>query len=183
LLLCVTAGALVAGWVTGGSLEKLARVPLRGWLIMLVAAAALVLGALIGHYGGPVAMAAAVVSVIIATMSALVVVLRNWRIEGVPLLAAGLVLNAVVIAANGAMPVSLYAAARAGVSGASLVRVDDGAHEIADGQTRLRPLGDVVPVPLPGHPETVSLGDILIVAGVGLLILTGMHRRADDQVS
>jgi len=183
LLICVTVGALAVGWITRGSLDGLSRVQLRGWLLVFGAATAIAIGSVLSTVGGNIGSFARVAGPLIAAACLLALLFRNRSVEGVPLLAAGLVLNAVVIAVNGAMPVSLYAASRAGFSGASLFQVDDATHEVADSSTHLRALGDVVPVPLPVHPETVSVGDLLIVSGVGLLIVTGMHRRRDDEPS
>jgi hypothetical protein len=181
LLICVAVGALVVGWTTQGSLDRLSRVPLRGWPIAFGAAAAIALGSGLSNAGGSVGSVARVLGPVVAAACLLALLSRNRSIEGVPLLATGLLLNALVIAVNGAMPVSSYAESRAGLSDESLLRADGGTHEVADSDTRLRALGDVVPVPLPVHPETVSVGDLLIVSGVGLLIVTGMHRRRDDE--
>jgi hypothetical protein len=151
-------------------------VPLRGWPLVLVAFAAVAIAAAFTQLGGHIGGVARIAGPIIAAGCLLVLLMRNHSVEGVPLLAIGLLLNAVVIAANGAMPVSLYAESRAGVSGDAFFHTDSATHEVADGHTQLRLLGDVVPVPLPVHPETVSAGDVLIVSGVGLLIVAGMHR-------
>jgi hypothetical protein len=174
LLLCVTACAVAVGWLTRGSISRLAGLPLRGWPLALAAALALVVGVAFGT-------AAAIAGFIVAAACLLVLLGRNRAVEGVPLLAAGLLLNATVILANGAMPVSLYAEFRAGIDNDAFLRANSGAHEVADKHTRLSPLGDVVPVPLPLRPETASVGDILIVAGVGLLIVAGMHRRTEEE--
>jgi hypothetical protein len=181
LLICVAVSALVIGWVTRGSLEHLSLVPLRGWPLVLGAVVALGVGSALTAVGGAVAISARIAGPLIAAACVLTLLVRNRSVEGVPLLAAGLLLNAVVITANGAMPVSLYAESRAGLSNGALLRADDATHEIADSSTRLNGLGDVVPVPLPIDPETVSVGDLLIVSGVGLLIVAGMHRRRDEE--
>jgi hypothetical protein len=183
LLICVTVGALVAGWVTRGSLDRLSHVPLHGWPLVLGAVAAIAIGSGLSSAGGDIGSVARVAGPIVAAACLLALLFRNRSVEGVPLLAAGLILNAVVITANGAMPVSLYAESRAGLSDTALLQVDDGTHEVADSATRLPGLGDVVPVPLPVHPETVSVGDLLIVSGVGLLIFAGMHGRRDEDAA
>ena len=178
LLICVTVGALVIGWITGGSLTRLGEVPLRGWPLVLSAVAAVIAGTLLASIDGTTGRVCSVAGLAIAAGCLSALMLRNRRVEGVPLMAAGLLLNAVVVGANGAMPVSLYAEARAGVSTGALIDGRDPRHELAGPDTRLRPLGDVIPVPLPWRPETISAGDILVIAGAGLLILAGMHRRA-----
>jgi hypothetical protein len=85
-----------------------------------------------------------------------------------------LLCNAAALAANGArMPVSVPAAARAGLS--VLPLEIDGRHREATAATRLRPLTDVIPVSLPGHPLVASPGDLLVAAGAGLLVVRGMR--------
>jgi hypothetical protein len=99
---------------------------------------------------------------------------RNRRARGTGLVAVGLLTNALVVAANGAMPVSPQAADRAGV-GVLEVLTGDRRHELEGPDTRLRALGDVVPVPLPWRPEVVSAGDVLVAAGLGQLVFLGMR--------
>src|SRR5690349_3746168 len=70
----------------------------------------------------------------------------NLRRPGVALLALGFAGNALVVALNGAMPVSATALLRAGLDRF----VSDPRHELADASTVLPWLGDVVPVALPG---------------------------------
>ena len=53
----------------------------------------------------------------------------------------------------------------------------DARHEIAGIGTRLRWLGDIVPVPLPVRPEVVSPGDVLVAAGLAELVVLGMLGR------
>ena len=81
-------------------------------------------------------------------LSALLVALflwGNWQVAGIPLIAAGLLLNCVVVVLNFAMPVSVDAAARAGLTPAELRLGDDPFHErhgphtlLADLATRSR---------------------------------------------
>jgi hypothetical protein len=95
----------------------------------------------------------------------------NLLRPGVALLAVGFGSNALVVALNGAMPVSLVALARAGLD---IHVVNDPRHEIATVTTTLPWLGDVVPVALPWLGQAVSPGDVLIAAGAGLLLYSGM---------
>ena len=109
---------------------------------------------------------------------------RNLRVAGVPLVTLGLMSNAFVVAANGAMPVSVAAADRADVPVVDIAVGQDSRHEIADSTTTLRFLGDVIPVPLPARSEVVSPGDVLVAAGLAELIVMGMlrTRRRDNDV-
>jgi hypothetical protein len=103
-------------------------------------------------------------------------------VPGIPLVALGLVLNAVVVARNGAMPVSIFSAHRAGVSILSIATGNDPRHTIAGIGSVWRSLGDVIPLPLPLIPEVVSPGDILGAAGLGeFVVMTSRRRRDTDQ--
>jgi len=102
----------------------------------------------------------------------------NRYVPGVSLVTLGLAVNALVVILNGAMPVSIVAALRAaGVPITDIAAGYDARHTIAGEGTTLRPLGDVVPLPLPIRPEVVSAGDVLVAAGLGELVVMGMLRR------
>lgn len=167
LAVVVLAAALAIGWARGGSLDRLGGLPMRSRRLVVVALATQLVGTVVGGPLYPVGLAA----------SALLVawfLVRNRGIRGTGLVALGLVANALVVGANGAMPVSAEAAGRAGVGIGDLLVGDDGRHELADAGTRLRPLGDEIPVPLPLRPEVVSIGDVLVAAGLGQLVALGM---------
>lgn len=167
LVVVVLAVALVLGWARGGSLERLGALPLRSRRLVVGALLAQLVGAVVG---GPFYPLGLIVS------AGLVVwfLVRNRGIRGTGLVALGLLCNALVVGLNGAMPVSADAAGRAGVGVQDLLTGADPRHELADGDTRLRGLGDVVPVPLPVRPEVVSPGDVLVAAGLGQLVALGM---------
>lgn len=101
----------------------------------------------------------------------------NARVPGVALAAAGVCANAAVVILNGAMPVSESAAVRAGISVESLALESDARHEPLDGATRLTALADRIPVPIPGHREVDSVGDVAIAAGAGLYAFAAAYRR------
>jgi len=102
-------------------------------------------------------------------------VLRNRRTRPLWLMLVGVLLNAVVIAANGGrMPISAGAASAAGITvGAN---VDEAAH-------RLWPLGDVFALPrqLP-LANTFSVGDICIGAGLAAFIIVASTTKADARI-
>lgn len=101
----------------------------------------------------------------------------NARVPGVALAAAGVCANALVVVVNGAMPVSEPAAVRAGISIEALALESDDRHEPLDGATRMTALADRIPVPIPGHREVDSLGDLGIAAGAGLYAFAAAYRR------
>ena len=171
LVLAVAAGALVVALATGGA--RLAAVRVRA-VRLLVVAAAVQLGT---SMWAPGSGTARVVALVLTVVLVGLFLAGNARLAGVPLVALGLFLNVVVIGLNGAMPVSVEAADRAGLSRAELGLGTDALREATGPSTRLAALGDVVPVALPRWPQVVSPGDVLVAAGVGLLLLTASRPR------
>ena len=170
LVLAVLLVGLVLGWSAGGTLGRLGGLPLRSARLVGAALVVQFAGSVIGGPVYPLGLAASALLV-------LAFLARNRGLRGTGLVALGLLLNAVVVGANGAMPVSSDAAGRAGVSLQTLLTGADLRHVLADDSTRLLWLGDVIPVPLPVRPEVVSPGDVLIAAGLGQLVVVGMLIR------
>jgi hypothetical protein len=166
LVVVVLVVALTVGWLRGGSLDRLGSLPLRSHVLVVAALAVQLVGTFVGGPLFPVGLAAS---------AALVVgfLLRNRTIRGTGLVALGLLANALVVGLNGAMPVRLEAAARAG-TGVQAIVLGDARHELEGPATRLRLLGDIIPVPLPVRPEVVSIGDVLVAAGLGQLVVLAM---------
>jgi hypothetical protein len=170
LVLVVAVLAIAVAVAAGG--DRLLGLRVRA-VRLLVAAAVLQL------VSGTLAPGSAAVRAPTMILSALLVALflwGNWQVAGVPLIAAGLLLNCVVVAVNFAMPVSVSAAARAGLAPSDLRLGDDPFHERSGPHTLLPVLGDTIPVALPWRPQVVSPGDVLVAAGVGLLLVTGGAR-------
>lgn len=166
-------GGLVLGGIGGGRLHRLSDLRFR--------ATALLLLALVGQIGLRWAAAAYRFPLLVATYAlagAWVVVNVKGRSTAlrwaVGLLAMGWMLNAAPIAANGGMPVSRHAIEQ--VSGPQTGDIDAGnidKHVAAAGGSRLRLLGDVIPVrPL---KAVVSLGDLAMVGGIMLALVAGMR--------
>lgn len=170
LLVILVAGAL--GFARRGSLHTLAQLELAAWPLVFLAVLAQAAGAFAGSnlaYVAGMLTSAALIVVFVA---------KNAALPGMPLVALGFLLNALVVTANGAMPVSEKAADRVGISTVGLYRHDDAKHELVDAATVLSPLADVIPVPLPRPlsfgSNVVSVGDIVLAAGIGVLVVNGM---------
>lgn len=184
LVLLVTLLAIGVGLLLGGRLAGIAQLPLHHRELLALA--------LLVHVGawwlGSITGIGYAIGVTAAALLAGLFCVRNLTVSGVPLMTAGLVLNFLVVAANGAMPVSLAAAQRAGLDIGGLLSGTSPRHELATDRTALSWLGDVIPVALPWRAEVVSIGDVLLAAGLALLIVTAMratppaedpHRRED----
>lgn len=168
IVVSLVAGVSV-GWLLGGRLTRLAAVRFRGWRLLLAAAAAQLVGSVLTGrvYAAGLVVSAALASAFLA---------RNRRLPGILLIAGGLLLNAVVVAANGAMPVSRPAAVSAGVDLSPILAGADPRHQVAEVDTRFAAFGDVLAVRLPFRPEVASPGDVAVALGLAVLVVAGMRR-------
>jgi hypothetical protein len=184
VILVVIVIACLAGAARHGSMHNLAQLQLASWPLVFVAVAAQAGGAFAGTLGVAHAGTWYVLGMVASAALVVVFVVRNAALPGMPLIALGFLLNALVVTANGAMPVAQEAADRVGISTVGLYRHSDAKHELIDDGTVLAPLADVIPVPLPGPlshgSNVVSVGDIVLAAGIGVLVvnaMTGTHLR------
>jgi Family of unknown function (DUF5317) len=171
LVLVVAVLALAVAAAAGG--DRLARLHVRA-VRLLVVAALLQLGTTLL---APDSVTMRAVTLLLCTVLVDLFLWGNWRLSGIPLVAFGLLLNGVVVGLNLAMPVSVDAATRAGLSRADLRLEDDPFHEASGSHTRLAVLGDTIPLALPWRPQVVSPGDVLVASGVALLFAVGAPRR------
>jgi hypothetical protein len=160
LVLVTVGGAIVVSYLRGGRISRIADAELRhtwllfaGLLLQLVVDAAAVRG-MLQEPGSYLLLLASQVLVLIW-------VLVNWWRPGMVLIGLGLLLNAVVIGANGAMPVSQDAIDALGIGD---VTVHPGKHELMTEQTQLPWLADILP--LPPLRTIISVGDIVLAAGL-----------------
>jgi hypothetical protein len=167
LLMPLSAGAGIAlGLARGGRLASVGDVQLRAWpLLGLAVVVQLGLGAAPAGLRLPLVLGCAAASAAWAFINARAVAALRF---GLVLVAVGVVLNAAVIGANGGMPVDTNALPLAGLGGAD---VADGflfKHVPMSDSTSLRWLGDVIPVAVKPFRSVISLGDIVMLAGIAL---------------
>lgn len=155
--------AVLGGYLAGGRLRRLAHLDLRWpWLAVLAVVAQLVIAPLPDGLAVPLLVA--------SQLLLLAFILANHHLPGAWLIALGFALNAVVIDLNGGMPVAAEALRWLGGETA----VDPGKHRLlADGDL-LTVLADVIPVP--GLRIVISVGDLVLAAGVAWLVAAGMRR-------
>lgn len=173
LLSAIILSFLVAE-VRGGRLRNLARADVRR-LEWLLAAAAIHVGLqAAGARGWVEAGLATGLLNVLGYFLVMYAVAANLRLAGMPVVAAGLLLNLAVIAANGGrMPVSPEALRAAGLSRlvAPLAAGEVPTHGLMDAGTRLSFLGDVFSLPPPfWRPCAFSAGDVLLAVGVFVLV-------------
>ena len=164
--------------IGGGRLGRLKELDLRApWVFVL--AAAVQVGLMIAGARGAAFGAQGLY--VLTFVLVLLGIWANRRLPGMWLVGAGVLLNLVVIAANGgSMPVDRDLAVRAGST--AMVELLDSTtytnHMAAEEGTRLRWLGDVLALPMavprPKFFSPGSVGDILVTLGGCWLILTGI---------
>lgn len=179
--------AILVGYLAGGRLSGLLRLQLRR-LALLYAAVAV---QLTEFYVPAVHNAAlhGLSRLFTAVILGLVIAWLLINLRGVTrgpkiaygLVAGGLVLNGICLLVNGRMPFWLPAARAAGLPERLLHENSHVKNVAAGSHTHLLYLGDIIPVP--GLAKVLSIGDVLIAAGVIILIVTGMRlarRRGPD---
>lgn len=149
--------------VRGGSLENLAQTRF-GWIWVLIAALVIQIGTDILGYEG-LARPLAALLLAITYLGAAVFLALNRSLPGMAIAASGMMLNAIVILANGAMPVSLWAARVAGIDELGDLGVK---HEVAGPDTALPFLADVIPIP--NALQIISFGDVVLGVGIAVLV-------------
>lgn len=167
------------GLVRGGSFRAVQAARLRALPLVFAS-----LGLQAGAQFVPRDSSAAAFALVVASFVVLFAFAgANVRVVGMGMIAIGAAMNFAVILANQGMPISAEAAARAGYAGSGSELVLRGKHVLDSGQPiRLRVLSDVIP--LWRQPAVASAGDLIIWAGMILLIQNLMRgprgRRARD---
>jgi Family of unknown function (DUF5317) len=173
LWIAALAIGVIAGLLTGGRVDNLARLRFRwSWLVVavLVVRAAILLT--------PIRSIDGVQYVYLAALTALVA-WTLWQIElvrGIWLIAVGSALNLLVTATNGArMPVSPELAGSLVHSGHlgqyTLMTADTNLNWLADRIALPGPLGRVL-------SEAYSPGDLIVAVGIGAVVALAMRSRA-----
>ena len=178
LVLLTVLGAVAVGYARGGRLTNLGNAELhRGWLVVLAVVAQLVLAG-VSAFDGPASALSA--PLLLASHAALLAfVVANRMLAGMVLVFLGFAMNAAVITVNGAMPVAREALMEVASGGATTIA--PGKHRILTDGDRLTVLADNFAVPL--LRTVVSAGDIVLAAGVGILVVNLMlcHPRPDGR--
>lgn len=171
----------VAGLLRRGSLANLGRLKLRAlWLILV----ALLIQVLIFPLGrAPLLPLGTAYLHLVSYALLLAFIVLNRRYPEILVMGGGLLLNLVVIAANGGyMPASATALNRAGLSEVATA-LEEGLHQgntvlMGEG-TRLNFLGDFLYLPA-GVPlaAAFSIGDVVLGLGVAVLLGRRMVQRS-----
>lgn len=173
LVVVTLAVAVVVSLLRGGSFRRLTDAEL-GWTWLLFVGVAIQVAVDLAAGRDLLGVGAAYAGIALSQVAVLAWVVVNRELPGMALIGAGLLMNVVVIAANGAMPVDAAAIERLGIGA---VEVAPGKHELMTPDTRLPWLADVLPVP--PLRTIVSIGDVVLAVGVALLVHHLMTRPAE----
>jgi hypothetical protein len=169
----VVVAALAAAYLGGGRLGRLGQSGVR--LTGLAAVGFVVQFLPLGGLGGTLARVLLWLSFLLLVVFSTV----NLRRPGFGLFLLGTLLNLTVIALNGGMPISADALVASGDRG-QIAELQQGLggvkYHLAGPGDRLMPLADVVVLP-PPVGEVVSVGDLLVDAGLAWFLVAGMGPR------
>jgi hypothetical protein len=175
---------MVLGISIGGSLRRLGNLRLRfEWLILpLFVVQAVSRGRLLGVVG------ASEWSTAVWTVSSCALVcamLMNWRVPGMSLGAAAILLNLDAVMLNHGMPVLIAQAtspsAIAGVS--EIVRGTGSFYKLAAQGDLMGWLGDCIPLAIGRSVLLVSPGDVALMVGVAVVVVFGMSSGVSEHPS
>lgn len=180
-LLDIVILGLLIGWLRKGRIENLGYIPLRGviWFIALGA-----LDLMMQLTQAPERRVLYQILIMGSALVALFLLMFNHRLPGVKLVLIGLVLNLLVMGANGGrMPVSTWAAQASG-QGKFLPLLTSGEssrHVVLGPSTHLPYLADLIPIP-PPYPaaRVLSVGDLFVFIGIIWLMVWGMKSSRSE---
>ena len=184
LFFAVIAGALAVAVLIGGDVRRLSQLRLRHLELLLAAFAAKISVALLGTTHAAAAVNAARPLNVIGAALLLAVVWFNRRIPGALVFGAGLMLNLIVILAfGGRMPVLLPGDIDPNSAVLAVLKGGlDPLHVALAHPQGLWFLGDILAIPgIGGHASLVSIGDLLMAAGIAWLIIRCSQREPSLQ--
>ncbi len=169
LILLVLGLSVIIGFLRGGRLQL--NLPLRG--LWLAPGAFLLQVSIMWFPGTKLALV-----LMLVTYGLIIYCLAlNSQHQSLRMLLLGVVLNLVVIAANGGrIPVDVDLARGLGIEVEAVVNGTDFKHAPISDTSHLAFLGDVVPLPGP-IARVISIGDVVVILGLFLLVQDLMGKR------
>jgi hypothetical protein len=174
LVLIVIGLAVCVGFAAGGSLRHFERFRVHWWGVALAGLALQGISFASG-VSRPIGSVVLIGSYALLGSFAWV----NRRLPAVWLVMVGLALNVLVIGVNSGMPVSASALETAGARAEGLVGSGTFKHHLMGPSDDLTPLGDVIGIP-PPVGAVISTGDVLLYAGVAILVVAIMLGRSGE---
>jgi len=179
LFFAVIAAALVIAVLIGGDVRRLSQIKIHHLELLLAAFAVKAAVAILGTTHSQAAVTVARPLNVIGAVLLLAVVWFNRRIPGALLFGTGLTLNLIVIVVfGGRMPVLLPHDVDPNSTALALLKGGlDPLHVALSHPQGLWFIGDIFTIPgLGGHSSLVSIGDLLMAAGVAWLIIRCSQR-------
>lgn len=172
VMLAVVMMGVLGGLATGGRVSALGRLRIRAWPLL---GGAVTIQASLGAFSGGIRWMLAVAGC--AGVAGWCVLNRGrgalWW--GLAMVTLGVTANAVVMAANGGMPVSASALSSAGLPRAmNLAAGHLYKHVAMNGSSRIGILGDAIPVHL--VRAVLSPGDVLMLGGIAVVAFAATRR-------
>lgn len=168
LIAFVLVVGVVIGFATGGSLRNFPSIHLRAWWFAVA-------GIALQFVNPPGALGHVTVAASFGLL--LVFAVLNVDRPGLLLFAVGVLLNALVVIANGGIPITRQAVIRSDQA-STLPALDAGEggakHHLANDDSVLLILGDVTGVPAP-IGAAVSVGDLVLYAGIAWYVAASMQ--------
>jgi hypothetical protein len=174
LLLAVVVLSVCLGYLFGGRLDRLEALRPRWWGLVILG-----LGIQFVPLPGGAGGIDLVIRTAVLALSYLLLLtfgLVNVRMPGMFLVVIGLACNMTVIVVNGGMPASAQALIDSGQEDVVAYVREQGAdkHHLLTDDDQLTFLADVIAVPQP-IGQAVSVGDILVYAGLTWLVVATMR--------
>jgi len=184
LLEAVLLGLLI-GIATGGRLKGLEVSRVRGdWVLLVLLMFQLAWPSAAPFLGIPAGIAL-IAWLFMMALLALILFMNAGDEWSLAVAGLGIALNVFVIGLNGAMPVSMDAAAMTGMNVAAAREALQAAllHAELTPTTLVPVLADVIPVPGPRwNRAVVSIGDILLAGGLAVWVYTALNRGKTNGV-
>jgi hypothetical protein len=174
LLLAVVLLSVCLGYLFGGRLDRLEALRPRWWGLVILGLGIQFIPLPNGATGTDLVIRTAVLALSYSLL--LTFALVNVRMPGMFLVVIGLACNMTVIVVNGGMPASTQALIDSGQADVVAYVREQGAdkHHLLTDDDQLTFLADVIAVPQP-IGQAVSVGDILVYAGLTWLIVATMR--------
>lgn len=171
--------AILYGWVRGGRIQRLVKLPVRHIYLLILSLAVEAVQSQLLLKTTWMTQGLSFGMTTVQYLLLFLFIFLNRHLWEVLVCGAGALLNFIVIAANGgAMPLTAKVLALGGHS-AKFLAVSEGryyTYQIVNESTRLKWLGDMILIPGP-LPQCISAGDIILVAGLFLLVANGMTQK------
>jgi hypothetical protein len=174
-LVVVLVVSVVVSLFRGGKLANLPDIYARGWWLLILAFGLQISANWLGDDQKDLAVGLVLISYVLL----LGVIALNRNAPGIWIAGIGILMNLIVIAVNGGMPVLPEAVELAGGDASSLTALE-AKHVVLDASTRLPFLADIIPIPgidvlrLAGN--VISLGDVFFAIGLGAFIEDQMQQ-------